>query len=134
MKFKIISTILICLLLGCALAGCAASTNTEGAVVEEAIKTAYYQKYQQDGCLMEDLSVRYYGEYDGCHVAFIDGGPYDYRTVLTEDVIAGYTFTYNNSHKLDVYRDGEILTLAEAYEAGWLTEEAVAQLHADYNE
>ena len=95
---------------------------------DEAMKLAYSVKY---GYAVADLSLRYYGEYDGCHVAFVDT-PDDVPAVEREDEIAGFTFHYNNYQRLNVYKDGQILTLTDAYAAGWLSDDAIAQLHSAY--
>ena len=42
------------------------------------------------------------------------------------------TFVYPQMHTLSVYRNGEVLSLKKAFEAGWLTQESVTQIHADY--
>ena len=70
----------------------------------------------------------YYGEYDGCHVAFIYGGPFNYPAEEMLYTIGGYTFRYPDHHQLDVYKDGQMMNLEKAYEAGWLSDAAVARL------
>lgn len=72
--------------------------------------------------------IEYYGEYDGCHVGFVKSGCLTYAAVLTTDRIAGKEFQYPDTQTLEVYKDGKLLTLTAAYDAGWLSDEAVARL------
>lgn len=74
------------------------------------------------------MDVEYFGEYDGCHVAFINSGLYAYAATSTDVNVGGYTFHYSCLRELDVYKDGEFKRLSEAYKAGWLTDESVALL------
>ena len=100
------------------------------------LEDAYHQGWLTDRnilsiCVNHDayiMDVEYFGEYDGCHVAFINSGLYAYATEATEIDIAGYTFWYPYIRELDVYKDGEFKRLSEAYKAGWLTDESVALL------
>ena len=108
-----------------------AEQNTAPDLLEEvalAIKNAYADQYAKDGCQAEELTLRYFGEYDGCHVAFIDGGPFDYTPMEAQDMVGGFPFDYVNGQKLEVYKDGQFLTLTKAFEAGWLSEETVGRL------
>lgn len=98
--------------------------------VEQAFKEAYMAV--DDDYAPEELSLRYYGQYDGCHVAFVDG-PFDFPSVEWSEVVAGYEFSYSSGQRLWVLRDKEIESLTGAYEAGWLSEDAVDQLYSDYS-
>ena len=102
------------------------TASTEGqeipADVELAMKTAYQKRYADAA-----HSIRYYGCYDGAHVGFVDGNG-EYGCAITKDVICGLIFVYPSTQKLDVYKDGEILKLKEAYEAGWFTADGLKQL------
>ena len=78
------------------------------------------------------LNVEYLGEYDGCHVGFLNGGPFHYTTEEMLYTIGGYTFLYPDSHQLDVYKDGQMMSLEKAYASGWLSDAAVGRLWNDY--
>ncbi len=82
--------------------------------VEQAIKEAYTAS---DDCSPEELSLRYFGQYDGYHIAFVDG-PFDFPCVEWSEVVVGYEFSYSSGQRLWVFRDGEIESLTSAYEAG----------------
>lgn len=77
------------------------------------------------------LSVRYYGEYDGMYVVFIDK-PSGYDTVVTEETVAGYTFVYPTTQRLLVYNGSGLRYVSEAFELGWLSEDAVGRLYDYY--
>lgn len=91
--------------------------------VEQAFKEAYAEG-QYFG--PEELSLRYLGEYDGCHIAFVDG-PFSFTCEEWSEVVAGYEFWHGSGQWFSVYRDGKVTTLEGAYEAGWLSEEAVGR-------
>lgn len=95
-----------------------------------AMAEAFAKKYN---CSAGGLSVDYLGAYHDCHVAFFDG-PFFYTTAVVEQQIGEITFVYPDSQKLQVYRNGIVLELSEAYEAGWVSDEMLAQIHADYME
>ena len=81
----------------------------------------------------DELSIRSFGQYEGCWVFFTDG-PFDYPSMEDTEEVSGLEFWYPSTQKLLVYRDGTILKLADAYEAGWLTDGAVAQLWQFYSD
>ncbi len=80
------------------------------------------------------ISIRnmtYYGKYSGCEVAVINvwGG----AAVIVHTVAAGYDFTFGGTDSgMFVFKGYECLSIDKAYEAGWITEEDVAQIHSDY--
>lgn len=98
--------------------------------VEGQIKETYAtgEEYTAD-----ELSIRSFGQYEGCWVFFMDG-PFDYPSMEDTEEVSGLEFWYPSAQKLLVYRDGTILKLADAYEAGWLTDGAVAQLWQVYSD
>lgn len=81
-------------------------------------------------CVRHDayaMDIEYFGEYDGCHVAFVNSGLFAYADSVLETDVAGYTFWYPCIRELDVYKYGEYASLSDAYEAGWLSDEAVGR-------
>lgn len=73
----------------------------------------------------------YYGSYNGYDIVFIDDGMPAF-TVITEAVIAGYTFTFGDSHGPDcflAYKDGYFITVKDAYSRGYLSKSDVAVIH-----
>lgn len=80
---------------------------------------------------IQELSVTYYGEYNGAHVGFIHG-ILMYTQALSSETVAGVTFRYNSGQKMLVYFDGELMRLGEAYDRGLLTQEDLITLHSLY--
>lgn len=92
------------------------------------------QAYRRSHPHIETVDLRhYYGEYtDGSVVVMIGTGAY--LDALCGEAVAGYTFHYNNVCTISVLRDGELKSLGEAYELGWLTAEDVAQICSRHRE
>ena len=67
------------------------------------------------------VSVRYYyGEFaSGAIVAMVDAG--GYGEYCWSETVAGYMFDYYDGNRITVLYEGEIYTLEEAYERGYLT-------------
>lgn len=74
------------------------------------------------------MRIEYYGEYDGCHIGFINGGPSDYAQAECTITIAGMDFWFPDSQPLMVYRDGQMVELQSAYDMGWLSDREVERL------
>ncbi len=76
-------------------------------------------------------SARYYGFYDGYDIVFIDEGMPAF-TVITDEVIAGYTFTFGNSLGPDcfyAYKDGSFTTVKDAYAYGYFSRNDIAAIY-----
>lgn len=76
-------------------------------------------------------NARYYGFYDGYDIVFIDDGMPAY-TVITDEVIAGYTFTFSDSHGPDcfyAYKDGSFTTVKDAYSYGYFSRNDIAAIY-----
>ncbi len=95
--------------------------------VESAMMDAFCNTYELDPDSFE-LKVEYYGWYDGCHVGFIDGGPFMYPTAERTVTIAGLDFVFPDYQQLMVCKDGAVKNLDNAYAAGWLSDVEVQRL------
>lgn len=96
--------------------------------IQKDFKSAFLRQYvTEDGYTEDNLIVEYYGSYDGIPVAFIHG-IFGYPTVIEEETIAGLTFRYSSEQRLLVCKHGDLLELKEAFEKGWLSEDALKQL------
>ena len=80
---------------------------------------------------IQELSVTYYGDYNGAHVGFING-ILMYTQALSSETVGGVTFRYNSGQKMLVYFEGELMRLGEAYDRGLLTQEDLVALHSLY--
>ena len=105
--------------------------NKDKPVLDEAkaaeIKTAYYNLNKQHFVsefytyTAEDVTLTFYGEYNGAYVMFIDTPYLAYLDAITTQVVDGVTFVYGSSHTLDVYNNGSFYSVGEAFENGLLT-------------
>ena len=79
------------------------------------------------------ITIReYFGTYNGCSVMFIDTPWWGYMDSFWSEEVAGYTFGYGSSQTLDVYRNGEFVSLKEAYEKGWLSKKDIKDIRYYY--
>jgi hypothetical protein len=98
----------------------------------ELMKDAFMRQFVSEGAgTKNELSILYYGEYDGAHVAFING-IFSYTQAMTSEKVGKLTFHYNTGQRLLLYYEGELMYLPQAYERGILSDEAVAKLHRTY--
>ncbi len=100
--------------------------------LEQEIIDKYTALHVQDSEADASVELEYFGTYDGCVVAFIHLSGYDYLAMEDHVSTGGLVFWYGSSQRLTVYRDGSFLSLDDAYLAGWLTDDGLAQLHAWY--
>ena len=102
------------------------------AEVEDMIKTAYMATDSSVDYTKDDLTVEYYGEYEGVHIAIVDG-PWDSPEWIQTEIVAGVEFEYSSgSRELKVYKDGERMSLQEALDTGWLSEASIHELWGYY--
>lgn len=102
------------------------------AEVEDMIKTAYMATDSSVDYTKDDLTVEYYGEYEGAHIAIVDG-PWDSPGWMQTEIVAGVEFVYSSgSRELKVYKDGERMSLQEALDTGWLSEASIHELWGYY--
>lgn len=111
--------------------GGSASEGSEPETVKEVsdmdILWTFLDRYQPD-CDVEELSVLRIGEFGGCVAVFVNG-PFLYNDAITTQTVDGLEFVYGSSHTMNIYRDGEIFTLPEAWEDGIISRAALRELH-----
>lgn len=118
-------TLLLVLVLLLSLTACGAQQINERRAIR-----AYRRAHPH----IETVDLRhYYGEYTGGSVVVMIGTG-AYLTALYGEAVAGYTFHYNNVCAISVMRDGELKSLGEAYELGWLTAEDVSEICGRHRE
>lgn len=97
---------------------------------QQEISDAWIDKYGKWYILNWDVYTRYYGTY-GDSVVFFNNGDIA-ASVLSEIRVAESVFKHGSGFSLNVYRDGEIYNLEDAYENGILTKEQIAEI-AEYH-
>lgn len=103
------------------------------AELEAEIDAAYQKKYGRSLEFDEigEHQVWYLGTYNGSIVLYkwCSG---IFLAVTEVEEIAGYEFVFGPGIILCAYKEGEIQTIADAYEAGWLRKEDVGKIAACY--
>ena len=131
---KLLAILLILALMLCAV-GCQTSGNPGSDMnLESEIKEAVRSLKPSLEELPDDaISIDSYGTYNGCTVCFIDG-PFGYGMGFMEEIIGPYTFQYSSTRMLLTYKDGQIKNMPEAYDLGWLDDDAVKQIHEKHKQ
>ena len=95
----------------------------------EKMKMVYIEQFCKNYEVQpHELEIELYGTYSGCTVAYIHG-PFGYLAWIEYERVGNYTFTYSSSQKLKAYKDGNYLSLKDAYDAGWLDNDDVKKIH-----
>lgn len=102
--------------------------------LDQKIKACYIKNSSADYTL-EELSIDYWGEYNGSHVLFMHG-PWGYWQTVHCEKVEDLMFVYSDSREMSVYNEesDSFSSLKNAYEAGWLTYEALTLLQNRYVE
>lgn len=82
--------------------------------------------------IAEDVYLKkYYGTYGDCVAMMIDSRYFakDLGDLETQIQVGDYLFTYPTLKQIDIYRNGKFADLDEAYKKGWLSDEAVRDIH-----
>ena len=82
---------------------------------------------------LENVTIEfYYGTYNGNAVLLFT--PFVSCWIITYETVAGLTFSYSAiEHVILVYKNGEFITLTQAYENGDLTLRNLRNIHALHN-
>ena len=100
--------------------------------IQTQMRMAFLEQVVGEGdWTVNDLSVTYYGEFSGAHVGFING-ILAYTQAFTSETVGNVTFRYSTGQRLQVYYEGEIMGLSEAYTRGILTQEDLVKLRHSY--
>lgn len=99
---------------------------------EELMKLAFLEKYAANTQYTTgDLTVNYFAQYGQAHVGF-NNGILIYTQAITTEEVAGVTFRYSTGQKLQMYFEGELMSLSEAYDRGILSREDLLAIHNAY--
>ena len=80
---------------------------------------------------MDDLSIRYYGTYNGGYAVFVDG-IFDYNQAFEYETVLGIEFEYSSEQKLLYYKNGQFYALPEAASTGLLSQADIERLYLVY--
>lgn len=109
-----------------------AHPSVNGEIIQQ-MKLAFLKQFiTEPGWTTGDLTVVYYGEYDGAHVGFING-ILNYTQAFWTDTVGGISFHYRTGQMLLVFFEGELMDLQEAYERDIMTKESLIALHKAYS-
>ena len=103
---------------------------------EYAIKKAYLERlpeHMRDDYTPNDIPIWSYGTYNGCTVGYFSerrGG----GQAITEEEVGNYVFIYPDTTRMLAYKDGQIKLMPEAYELGWLDDDAVKQIYEKHRQ
>ena len=134
----------LCLIFALCLSLCAC--GTDGASEEEGvfgiparvvreIQKAYYEDYidQMEGMSADDVKIlSFYGEYSGAYAVFLSGAPVGYPQAEFTLQVNGLPFIFASYHTMDIYCDGELYGLSEAFDGGILSEADLQALYEAY--
>lgn len=82
----------------------------------------------------DDISLRFYGEFDGAYVLFVDVVGWGYTAAIEREVVGGVEFVYSSGQKLTVYANGKFYSLSEAYDGGVLSLASLRSAQKNYKE
>ena len=88
--------------------------------IAEEIVDAFVAAHSTDRYPVEkdEVSLRFYGEFDGVYVMFVDVASWCYTDAIKIETVAGVAFVYSCGQTLTVYCDGAFYSLTNAYEQG----------------
>ena len=99
--------------------------------IKQAFLTQNVPEADQAFYSMDDLSIRYYGTYNGGYAVFVDG-IFDYTQAFEYETVLGIEFEYSSGQKLLYYKSGQFYALAEAASAGLLSQADIERLYLVY--
>lgn len=111
------------------------------ALLEQVKKDYYYHHYKSLEDYDPQTSVivhKSYGVYNGCVAVMVTSDGMDYHCAEWDDHVANVMFHYWDGRSIELWKDGKIYTLQEAYDQGFLGKKdlkIIAKLHnVWYNE
>ncbi len=99
--------------------------------IKQAFLTQNVPEADQAFYSMDDLSIRYYGTYNGGYAVFVDG-IFDYTQAFEYETVLGIEFEYSSGQKLLYYKNGQFYALPEAASAGLLSQTDIERLYLVY--
>ena len=127
---KLFAVLLILALMLCAV-GCEGFGDPE-----YAIKKAYFElkpEHMRENYTPGDIQIWSYGTYNGCTVGYF-GEKRGGGQAITEEKVGNYVFIYPDTTRMLAYKDGQIKLMPEAYDLGWLDDDAVKQIYEKHRQ
>jgi hypothetical protein len=128
---RLFAILMILSMMLCAV-GCEGSGDSE-----HAIKKAYIEQlipeHLRDNYTPDDIPIWSYGTYNGCTVGYF-GSKSGGAMMIIGEKVGNYNFTYPSSTKMLAYKGGVFKSLPEAYDLGWLDDDAVKQIHEKHKQ
>ena len=131
---KLFAVLLILALMLCAV-GCQTSENPGSDVnleseIIKTVKSLYpsLEYFPEDG-----ITIDSFGTYNGCTVCYING-VFGYAQAFMDEKVGAYTFQYSTGQTLLAHKDGQLKIMPEAYELGWLDDDAVKQIYEKHKQ
>lgn len=90
------------------------------------IKQAYLEMKKETGypdyiTASEVYIEEYCGTYNGCVAVMLSDNEAVYTQAVWDVTVAGVTIRYSNGNQIYAWKDGEMVTLEQAYAMRWLT-------------
>lgn len=77
-----------------------------GETTSNDIKTAFVERYPQDGMTTDDVIIsKYYGTYGECVAIMIDYSNSNYASALWSETISGVKFEYKNRQRIIIWNN-----------------------------
>lgn len=146
-KPKVFVTAMVCLILvavvitGCAFTGALKPGVAEEPVVQltvdEQIRTVFYNtvltRFERDTYTVEDLSVRYRGQFGDLYVVYVDRSYLEFSSSsFAGEVVGPVHIKYPDLQQLYVFHQDRFYTLKGAYGEGLISDDQLKQL-AEYH-
>ena len=131
---KILAILMILSIMLCTV-GCQTSENPGSDVnleseIIKTVKSLYpsLEYFPEDG-----ITIDSFGTYNGCTVCYING-VFGYAQAFMDEKVGAYTFQYSTGQTLLAHKDGQLKNMPEAYELGWLDDDAVKQIYEKHRQ
>ena len=102
--------------------------------IDEKIKAAYIEQHQYYpyNFTVEDVSLSYYGDFNGTYVLMVYLYRYGYECIIGQSIVDGVKFIYSDSNELTAYSKGKFYSLTEAFAKGLLTHSDLLEVQRNY--
>lgn len=107
---------------------------------EDQVPELVQNRIRQDYCnlygnlALDDVRLRFMGVFEDVYVFFVDVKGMMYAEVINTENVGGFQFVYSCSQHMQVWHEGQFYSLAQAYDAGILSNEDIRLLYRDYYE